>query len=121
MKSRHFGRAFTERIFVSPYVLRHCSAGFGGNGEFGGGSGYAGSGGEGAVWSGQWFVGILGPSSGPFDLCVKYVNREVECWTKELEVRDMLHDYVSAAESQTTDSCATWRFGTGQSATSGYT
>jgi hypothetical protein len=126
MKSRR-GRAFTERIFVSPYVLRHCSAGFGGNGEFGGGGGggYSGSGGEGAVWSGQWFVGILGPSCGPFDLCVKYVRLDVECLTKEREVRDVdLHDYVSAAEPQPTNctnSYANSRFSTAQSATSGYT
>jgi hypothetical protein len=128
MKSCHFGRAVTERIFVSPYVMRHCSAGFGGNGDFGGeagGRGYAGSGGEGAVWSGQWFVGMLGPSCGPFDLCVKYVKREVEFLTKELEVRDIdLNDYVSAAESQPTNYTnlyANSRSSTAQSATSGYT
>jgi len=107
--------------------MRHCSAGFGGNGEFGGGGGrgYAGSGGEGAVWSGQWFVGFLGPSCGPFDVCVKYVKREVEILTKELEVRDIdLHGYVSAAESQPTNYTnlyANSRSSTAQSATSGYT
>ena len=126
MKSCHFGRAVTERIFVSPYVMHHCSAGFGGNDEFGsgGGGGYASSGCQGAVWSGQWFVGVLGPSFGPFDLCVKYVKREVEFLTKELEVRDIdLHDYVSTAESQPTkytNLYANSRFFNAQSATSGY-
>lgn len=47
-----------------------CS-GYGGNGGYGKGRAAGVHRSETAMWQGSWFVGVLGPTSGAFHLCVK--------------------------------------------------
>ena len=99
-RTTHFGRAFTERVFVSPSVLSKVCPGFGGNGAFRDNDMWQvwqqhacrhvcmhacmharmyacmyGTLRDKDVWQGTWFVGFLGPTCGPVSFCVKFVHR----------------------------------------------
>ena len=55
---------------VRTHTHAGCS-GYGGNGGYGKGRAAGVHRSETAMWQGSWFVGVLGPTSGAFHLCVK--------------------------------------------------